>query len=89
MDKLILVFYIYVGGLDEEQIGKLVDNLKSNLGDWEKENIIQYWVPVTRGDTKIECLNPKIVSKEEVAHILETLQNLEERVREVQQKSLN
>lgn len=66
MDKIILVFYIYVGDLSEIQVEELLDELKSNyFGEWENENTIAYWIPINEGDTRVECINPKLVGPQE------------------------
>jgi hypothetical protein len=61
MDKLILVFYIDVGNLASEDIPDYMKNISKNMVD---ENIINYIIPV-RTETRVECLNPKLVSLED------------------------
>jgi hypothetical protein len=66
MDKIILVFYIYVGDLSEGRIEELFSDLKSNYyGEWESDNTIAYWIPIREGDTRVECINPRLVGPEE------------------------
>jgi hypothetical protein len=66
MDKIILVFYIYVGKMSPMLVEELIDELKSHyFGEWESENTLAYWIPVQEGDTRVECINPKLVGPED------------------------
>lgn len=75
MDKIILVFYIYVGELSPTGIEQLIDELKSHyFGEWESENTLSYWIPVQEGDTRIECINPKLVGPEDWDRVNQEIQ---------------
>ena len=75
MDKIILVFYIYVGGLSGTQVEELLDELKSHyFGEWESENTLTYWIPITEGDTRVECINPKLVGPEEYEEVRQEIE---------------
>jgi hypothetical protein len=75
MDKIILVFYIFVGELSPMRVEELLDELKSHyFGEWESENTLAYWIPVQEGDTRVECINPKLVGPEDWDRVNQEIQ---------------
>jgi hypothetical protein len=75
MDKIILVFYIYVGDLSGTQVEELLDELKSHyFGEWENENTLAYWIPINEGDTRVECINPKLVGPEKYEKVSQEIE---------------
>jgi hypothetical protein len=64
MDKIIIVHYVWVGNAAIEQVEKTLDRLKNNFQHLE-DNIISYWIPIKDGDSRVECINPKLVSEED------------------------
>jgi hypothetical protein len=64
MDKIIIVHYVWVGNAAIEQVEKTLDRLKNNFQHLE-DNIISYWIPIKEGDSRVECINPKLVSEED------------------------
>lgn len=63
MDKIILVHYIDISGIEPENISVMMNTLSKKLRLNEKE-VISYFIP-TFTPTRVECLNPKLVSEEE------------------------
>ena len=77
MEKIILVFYVYVGGMDYHQVSEYIDGIKKSLT--VDDEIINYIVPIKTGETRIECLTPKLISEndfEDVKTILDRNQQL-------------
>ena len=64
MDKIIIVHYVWVGNAAIEQVEETLDRLKNNFQHLE-DNIIGYWIPIKEGDSRVECINPKLVSEED------------------------
>jgi hypothetical protein len=64
MDKIIIVHYVWVGNAAIEQVEKTLGRLKNNFQHLE-DNIISYWIPIKEGDSRVECINPKLVSEED------------------------
>lgn len=64
MDKLILVLYIDVGAMDNEEIQKHVLKISSTLFNDEIKNKLDattFTIPIRGGGTRIECINPKFI----------------------------
>jgi hypothetical protein len=64
MEKIILVHYIYTGNLEFNDVSKFMENIVEKYSSKE-ENIISYWIPINDGETRVECINPKLVSEED------------------------
>lgn len=65
MNKIILVHYIWLGNAAIEQVEDKFNKLKNNFQHLEEDNIISYWIPIKEGDSRVECINPKLVSEED------------------------
>ena len=82
MEKIILVHYLnYNATKSRQRIREELGTYINFINDREKENIVNYVVPVT-GETRIECINPKLVSQEEYSKALETLNTAKEQLAE-------
>ena len=65
MNKIIIVHYIWVGNAAMDQVENKFNRLKNNFQHLEEDNIISYWIPIKEGDSRVECINPKLVSEED------------------------
>jgi len=75
MDKIILVYYIGVKTVTPKDINLYLHNIK-DLIFIDDENVIRYIIPVMNtNETRIECLNPKIVSKKDYTHTKKIIEN--------------
>ena len=75
-DKLVLVFYIGIGDLDRRDSDKYIrEAMEKTKGRGLNDN---FYIPV-RGtlETRIECLNPKLVNKREYDKTLKKLQQVQ------------
>lgn len=64
MDKLILVLYIDVNGLEDREAAGLVREVGNKLFTEEvieKTNATTFVIPVSGGGTRLECINPKFI----------------------------
>jgi hypothetical protein len=65
MEKIILIHYINVGNMDGEDVSKYMEEIVKRCSPKEEDNIISYWIPVREGESRVECINPKLVSQED------------------------
>lgn len=79
---LILVYYIAVGHLDQSDIHKYMQNIQESMkeGRGKDLNLLEYYIPIRTGETRIECINPVMVSEEEYAKVRATLERVEKAV---------
>lgn len=70
MDKLILVYYVNVGNLDKSEVPEFMGKFIKYVKD---DNIIQYHIPVRGEKSRIECINPKLINKDEFKKVQEIL----------------
>lgn len=63
--QVVLVFYINVGNLDREEANAQIQSFKENIdeGFSEFKNIV---IPIQNGESKVECINPVLITQEEV-----------------------
>ena len=62
MNKIILIHYIGVGNLSVLRGKELLESVQEMIP--KDKGIISYIVPV-QSDTRVECINPKLVSEED------------------------
>lgn len=79
MEKIILVYYVNVGHMDYNDVSQ---HLKTISETFKDENMVQYFVPIKEGETRIDCLNPKLVTKEEYNNVKELLDKNQKLVNE-------
>jgi hypothetical protein len=63
MNKIILAYYINIGNLDAADVQQLVSAFKKEVSD---SGMIQYFIPIRDGETRIDCVYPKYVVGEKV-----------------------
>lgn len=79
-DSKILVIYVGVGNIDEHSIPDVVRKISERIvpSTFEGEIIV---IPTRSYDTKIECINPRYVTEEElIKENTEMLKRLNEEV---------
>ncbi|MCK9447194.1 hypothetical protein M0Q50_10110 [bacterium] len=76
MEQLILVFYINIDNMSTQRAMEYLQDIQENVKN-KPEGSIQYIIPVKDQETKIECINPKIVTEEQYNEILEKLNSIE------------
>ena len=83
MEKIILVHYINVGNIDGNDVSKIMEDVVKNFSPKEEDNIISYWFPVREGETRVECINPKLVSQEDFTEAKRVLDRNQEIVNDI------
>lgn len=63
MDKIILVAYINVGQMNNETIYEELTHTSQVLNRLD-ENVRSLIIPTREGETRVECINPQLVSEE-------------------------
>jgi hypothetical protein len=73
MEKIILIYYINVGNIERNDVSKVVEDVVRKFSPKEEDNIISYWIPIREGETRVECINPKLVSQEDFTEAKQVL----------------
>lgn len=81
-DKIILVFYINIDGIDNIYCTEYLNNARKSLTNGNDESIMSYIVPIKGENSKIECINPKVIDDKEYEHIIEKLNKAQDKLNE-------
>jgi len=85
-DKLFLVCYLNIGNISAKDVNEyLFTFAKSLTYDESIERII---IPTRKGESRIECINPVLLTDEQYKEVEEKVKNLEQEV-ETALKTLN
>jgi hypothetical protein len=82
-EKIILIHYINVGNIDGNNVSEMMENVVNKFSPKEEDNIISYWIPVREGETRVECINPKLVSEEDFTEAKRVLDRNQEIVNDI------
>lgn len=74
-EKLILVHYINIGNLSIDQVEEFINKVRK-MTDGVDDNM-SYYIPVRDSESRVECINPKLVDKDEYKVHLKRLKNAE------------
>jgi hypothetical protein len=83
MEKIILVHYINIANIDGNDVSKIMEDVVKKLSPKEEDNIISYWIPVREGESRVECINPKLVSQEDFTEAKRVLDRNQKIVNEI------
>jgi hypothetical protein len=83
MEKIILVHYINVGNIDGNDVSRLMEDVVKKFSPKGEDNIISYWIPVREQETRVECINPKLVSQEDFTEAKRVLDRNQEIVNDI------
>jgi len=64
MEKIILVVYVDIGNLDGSEVQQYIENVRSSFNSDDTKNLFLIIIPI-EGETRIECLNPKLLSEDD------------------------
>jgi hypothetical protein len=87
MDKIILAHYINVGNVSPAKVAEIMGEISKSLVG--QDDVLHYIYPITQGDTRVDCINPKLVTGDEYKHAKEVLSFNEKLVKTVIDKSMN
>jgi len=84
LDKTILVFYMNVGNMSQEDVGNYIRRVKkeAQLKDGDEDQVLSIFVPVRDMPTKVECLNvPTILTTEkQQKHFLDRIKFIDKKL---------
>ena len=87
MDKIILAHYINVGNVSPQKVAEIMSEVSKSLVG--QDDVLHYIYPITQGDTRVDCINPKLVTGEEYKYAKEVLSFNESLVKTIISKNMN
>lgn len=81
-DKLFLVIYLNVGDIPNGDVSRLLMNYENNLNGTYDESIEKIIVPLRQGETRVECINPVLLTEEQYKETEEKVKSLRKKVEE-------
>lgn len=87
MDKIILAHYINVGNVSPQKVNELLYDISKSLAG--QDDVLHYVYPITQGDTRVDCINPKLVTGEEYKYAKEVLSFNENLIKTIIGKNMN
>ena len=87
MDKIILAHYINVGNVSHESVAELLSEISKSLVG--QDEVLHYIYPIREGDTRVDCINPKLVTGEEYKYANDVLDFNEKLVKTIIDKNIN
>jgi hypothetical protein len=87
MDKIILAHYINVGNVSPAKVAEIMGEISKSLVG--QDEVLHYIYPITQGDTRVDCINPKLVTGEEYKYAKEVLSFNEKLVKTIIDKNMN
>ena len=73
MNKIILVHYINSSRFDQNLLKELSNSIQEQLGG----EVLAY-VLETNNESKVECINPKLISEEEYSEVIRIMDRSQE-----------
>ena len=85
-DKLFLVFYLNIGSIPDENVSEYLHSFAEAFT--YDESIERIIVPTRKGESRVECINPVLLTDEQYKEVEEKVKNLKKEV-ETALKTLN
>jgi len=85
-DKLFLVCYLNIGSIPDENVSEYLHSFAEAFT--YDESIEKIIVPIRKGESRVECINPVLLTKEQYNEVEEKVKNLKKEV-ETALKTLN
>lgn len=82
-DKTILVAYINVSGVNDSDLSAFITEAVNSLKPEEDDSILFYAIPVRGEESRLECINPKLVSEEEFEKARLACEKITEKLKEL------
>ena len=73
----------YIGNLNYSDTIKFMKEVTTKTTPKDEDNIISFYIPIQNGETRVECINPKLVSKEDFSEAKKVLERNQEIVNEI------
>ncbi len=75
-EKIILVYYLNLGNISRQEASEILHSFSANVNRSMKE-VHHILIPISNGDSRVECLNPKIITQEEYRSVKGFLERAE------------
>ena len=70
MNKIILITYFKISkNSSKEQINKIIESFSVGFDQAFKEDYHCFYIPIYDGDSRVECINPKLVDDEDYENL--------------------
>lgn len=71
-DKLILVFYVGIGNMNDQDAKDYMQKIQNQIGEAD-ESVIRYFIPIRDSESKVESINPTYIGKDEYDKVQKVL----------------
>jgi len=78
IEQIILVHYINVGNISMEDVEPFIQKIAIKMRPKPEEQCHSYFVPIRNGDSRVECINPKLIGEDEFKKAKDTLDKAQE-----------
>lgn len=78
IEQIILVHYIDVGNISMADVKPFIEKIAIMMRPKPEEQCYSYFVPIRNGDTRVECINPKLIGEDEFKKSKDTLDKAQE-----------
>lgn len=83
-DKIILVFYVGCANLKREEVPEYLNEIKDSVTPHQDNSVEMIFVPcIDEIDTRIECINPKLVEQDAYDDVMKLFENLKTKTDEI------
>lgn len=85
-EQLILVCYVDISGLNDRDAREVLERVHNQIPD--PSDILHYIVPI-KGENRIECINPKLISHDEYDKVKQILDKNQKIIEEITKTNTN
>ena len=79
-DKLIIVIYVNIAPIDSAYVSEYLYKFgKATMFD---ESIVRLVIPIREGETRVECINPQLITDDKYKEVEETVEKLKEKLKD-------
>lgn len=68
-DSLIIVFYINVSHVDPRDVSVYMTDIRNSFAKDKADDVVEIFIPIENGDSRVECINPKAASDDDMLRI--------------------
>ena len=80
-DKLFLLIYLNVGSIDDADVSEYLMRFAESFK--YDESIERLIIPIRKGETRVECINPVLLTDKQYEDVREKIKNLTKKVENV------
>jgi hypothetical protein len=83
-DKIVLVYYIGVKKIEKQYLNDFLTQVRNSIAHDRDDSVDEFFIPTFETDeTRIECINPVLLSEEKYAEVEKTLAEMREKMEKV------